>query len=49
MRHIVELASDIMVYISSFMKIGEGIQTILRFYLIDLNGCNTGITDGKKL
>jgi hypothetical protein len=49
MRYIVELASDGMIYIPSFMKIGSGIPAILRFYFINLNDCNIGITDGRKL
>jgi hypothetical protein len=30
MKYIVEMASDGMIYIPSFMKIGSGIQVILR-------------------
>jgi hypothetical protein len=31
------------------MKIGTGIQEILRFCLRKLNGCNVGIIDGGNL
>jgi hypothetical protein len=37
------------IYLSSFMKIGKGVQAILRFYLRNLKGCNVGITDGRNL
>jgi hypothetical protein len=36
-----------MIYIPSFMKIGTGVQAILRFPLSNLRGCNVGITDGR--
>jgi hypothetical protein len=36
-------------YIPSFIKIGTGIQAILRFSLKNLRGCNVGITDGRNL
>jgi hypothetical protein len=35
-----------MIYTPSFMKIGKGVQAIIRFYIINLRGCNVGITDG---
>jgi hypothetical protein len=31
------------------MKIGEGVETILRFCLNNMRGCNIGITDGRDL
>jgi hypothetical protein len=31
------------------MKIGAGVQVILRFYLRNLRGCDVGITDGRDL
>jgi hypothetical protein len=34
---------------SSFIKIGTGVQTILRFCLSNLKCCNTAITDGRDL
>jgi hypothetical protein len=39
------MASDGMIY----MKIGTGIQAIIRFCLSNLRGCNDGITDGWDL
>jgi hypothetical protein len=38
-----------MIYIQSFIKIGTGVQAILRFCLINFRGCNAGITDGRDL
>jgi hypothetical protein len=38
-----------MIFLPSFVKIGTGVQAILRFFLNNLNGCNVDITDGKKL
>jgi hypothetical protein len=35
------------IYISSFMRIGKGVEGILRFYLSNLKGCNVGITEGS--
>jgi hypothetical protein len=35
--------------ITSFMKIGTGIQANFRFCLSNLKGCNTGITDRRDL
>jgi hypothetical protein len=51
MRHTVEMASDGMIYIPSFMKIGKGVQAILKFlsFLRNLGGCNIGIIDGWDL
>jgi hypothetical protein len=41
---------DFMWYgIPSFMKIGTGVQAVLRFSLINVRGCNVGITDGRDL
>jgi hypothetical protein len=37
------------IYIPSFMKIGTGIQAILRFCLRNMRGYNVGITDGRDL
>jgi hypothetical protein len=36
-------------YIPSFMKIGTGVQAILRLCLNNLNGSYVGITDGRDL
>jgi hypothetical protein len=38
-----------MIYIPSFMKIGTGIEGILRFCLSNLKGYNIVITDGRNL
>jgi hypothetical protein len=35
-----------MIYKPNFMKIGVGIEKILRFRLSNFGGCNVGITDG---
>jgi hypothetical protein len=49
MKYTVEVASRDMIYISSFMKIGAGIQVILRFCLRNLRCCNVCITDDSDL
>jgi hypothetical protein len=46
MKYTVQMVSDGIIYVPSFMKIGTGVQAILRFYLENLRGCNVGITDG---
>jgi hypothetical protein len=38
-----------MMYIPSFMKIGNGAEGILGVCLCNLNGFNVGITDGRDL
>jgi hypothetical protein len=45
----VEMASCgiILVYVPSFMKIGAGVQAILRFRLRKLRACIVGISDGR--
>jgi hypothetical protein len=48
MTGIYEMSSCGMTFLPSFMKIGSGVQAILRFRLSNLNGCNAGITDGKE-
>jgi hypothetical protein len=45
----IDMASGGMIYIQSFMKIGTGVEAILRFCLRNLRGCNVGITDGRVL
>jgi hypothetical protein len=45
----IDITSDGMGYIPSCMKIGTGVQTILRFCLRNLRDCNVRITDGKEL
>jgi hypothetical protein len=47
MKYAVEIASCGMIYLMSFIKIGTGVQAILRFGLRNLRGCNVGITDGR--
>jgi hypothetical protein len=49
MGYAVEIASYGMIYIPSFMKIGMGVQAILRLCLRNLKGCNFGITDDRDL
>jgi hypothetical protein len=36
-------------YIPSFMKMGTGVQAVLRIYLNNFRRCNIGITDGRNL
>jgi uncharacterized protein YraI len=43
------MASGDMKYIPSFIKIGRGVQAILRFCLRNLRTCNVGITDGRVM
>jgi hypothetical protein len=43
------MASGGMIYLPSFMKIGIGVQGILRFCLRNLRGCDVGITEGRDL
>jgi hypothetical protein len=38
-----------MIYITSFIKIGTGIQSVLRFCLRNCRGYNVGIADGRDL
>jgi uncharacterized protein YraI len=45
MMHAVETASCDMTNIPSLMKIGAGVQAILRFCLKNFRGCNVGIID----
>jgi hypothetical protein len=41
----VEVGSGGMIHTRSIMKIGKGVEGILRFCLRDLKVCNVGITD----
>jgi hypothetical protein len=41
------MASCGMIYAPSFLKIGRGVQAILRFCLRNLRGCDVGISDGN--
>jgi hypothetical protein len=47
MIYAVEMASCGMIYLPSFMKIGTGVQAILKFWIRKLKICNVGITDGR--
>jgi hypothetical protein len=38
-----------MIYVPGFMKIGAGVQAILRFCNRNLRDCNVGIIEGKDL
>jgi hypothetical protein len=49
MKCTVEICSGGMINIQNFMKIGTGVEGIVRFYLSILKGCNVGITDGRCL
>jgi hypothetical protein len=42
-----EMALCGMIYISSFKKIGRGLQATSRFCLSKLNGCDLRVTDGR--
>jgi uncharacterized protein YraI len=44
-----ETGSGGMIYIPLFINIGTGVQTILRFCLSTLKGCNVDITGGTDL
>jgi hypothetical protein len=46
-KYAVEMASCGIIYLPSFMKIGIGVQAILRIVLRILRGCDVGITDGR--
>jgi uncharacterized protein YraI len=48
-NYAVEVGSGAMIYVVSFMKIGSGVQAILRFCLRNVGGCNIGITDRRNL
>jgi hypothetical protein len=45
----VEMASCGIISMPIFMKIGTGVQAVLRLCLSSLRGCNIGITDGRDL
>jgi hypothetical protein len=34
-----------MIFVPSFMKIGAGVQAVLKFCFRKLSGCNVGIAD----
>jgi hypothetical protein len=43
------MASSGIIYISSFIKIGRGVEGRLRFCLRNLRYCNVGITNWEGL
>jgi hypothetical protein len=47
MKCFAEITSYGMIYVPSFMKIGTGVQAVLRLLLGNLRGCNVGITDWR--
>jgi hypothetical protein len=49
MEYAAETASCGTAYIPSLMKIGIGVQKILRICLRNMRGCNAGNTDGRDL
>jgi hypothetical protein len=49
MMYDVEMALCYVICLPIFMKIGTGVQAILRFCLRNLKGCNVGITDRRDL
>jgi hypothetical protein len=44
----VEIGSGGMIHLP-FMKIGVGVQAVLKFCLRNLRGCNVGVTDERDL
>jgi hypothetical protein len=44
-----EMAACGMIHLQCFMKIGAGVQAILRCVLRNLRGCNVDITDGRNV
>jgi hypothetical protein len=49
MKYGVEMASYGTMYIPGFMKIGTGVQAILRFSLRNIRSCDVGITERRGL
>jgi hypothetical protein len=49
MKYGVEMASCGIMNIPGFMKIGIGVQAILRFSFRNVRGCDAGITDWRDL
>jgi uncharacterized protein YraI len=47
MKYAVDTASGDITYIPSFMKIGSGVRVMVKLCLVDLKGCNVGITEGR--
>jgi hypothetical protein len=49
MMYHVQMASCGLIFLPSFMKIGKCFRAIIRFGLSNMNDCNVGIIEGKKL
>jgi hypothetical protein len=49
MIYAVEMPSCGMIYVLSFMKIGTGVQAILKFCLGNLKSCSVVIIGGRNL
>jgi hypothetical protein len=49
MKCTVEIPSCGLINMSGSLKIGIGVQAILRYFLRYLRGCKVGITDGRDL
>jgi hypothetical protein len=49
MKYAAEIAPCGVMYELSFMKIGTGVQAIVRIVFRNLRGCNVGITGGRDL
>jgi hypothetical protein len=49
MMYAIKMASYGIIYLTHFMKIGTGVQVILRFCLRNLRGHNVGMTDMMDL
>jgi hypothetical protein len=47
MKYAVEMTSCGMINLRSFMKIGRGVQAILRLCFRNLKGCNVDIAVGR--
>jgi hypothetical protein len=47
MKYAIKMASCGILYIPSSLKIGTGVQAILRLCLRNLRGCNVDITNGR--
>jgi hypothetical protein len=49
MKWSVEMGSDGMIHIPSFIKIGISVEGILRHCPSNLKGCNVSVTEGRHL
>jgi hypothetical protein len=49
MKCTVEMGSSAMIHVPNFMKIGTGIEGILKFYISSLKDYKVGITDERDL